>query len=261
MDEVRLDAGGHPTRVAWKGDGRTAVLLHGAGQDGRVWDDALAAVPPGWRFVAPDLPGHGRDPAGPPCTSYAALSAWLAALAGALELGAPVVVGHSFASCLALHHALGRQPCGGVVVVNGTAAARGAWSDAKLVLIGVDPVAWFLVHLRAVCGTAAEPARVDRIVAEARRTMRADLLMTDLRLFLEADLRGALAACPVPLRVIHGLDDWSLPPDLGRAIAEAAGGEFASGFEGIPGAGHFPHQERPALFSAALARALAALPA
>lgn len=37
-------------------------LLHGWASDSRIWDSVMADPPPGVRFIAVDLPGHGATP-------------------------------------------------------------------------------------------------------------------------------------------------------------------------------------------------------
>lgn len=41
------------------GEGRCIVLLHGYLENGRVWDSFTGQFPGGFRFIVPDLPGHG----------------------------------------------------------------------------------------------------------------------------------------------------------------------------------------------------------
>lgn len=40
----------------------TVLFVHGFPFSGAIWDDQLAAVPEGWHFLAPDLPGFGGTP-------------------------------------------------------------------------------------------------------------------------------------------------------------------------------------------------------
>ena len=44
-----------------RGEGRCIVLLHGYLENGRVWDSFTAQFPKGYRFIVPDLPGHGES--------------------------------------------------------------------------------------------------------------------------------------------------------------------------------------------------------
>lgn len=43
------------------GTGQPVLLLHGFGEDHRVWDPLLAALPEGFHYLIPDLPGSGAS--------------------------------------------------------------------------------------------------------------------------------------------------------------------------------------------------------
>ncbi|MEZ4469264.1 MAG: alpha/beta hydrolase [bacterium] len=94
-------------RVIGPPNGPTAFILHGIlGQASNLHGlaKALATRHPAWRFVLPDLRGHGGSAGGSPPHTVEACAADLAALAA--EVGAPrVVVGHSFGGKVALVYA------------------------------------------------------------------------------------------------------------------------------------------------------------
>lgn len=83
------------------GDGRPVLALHGVTGHGARWR-ALAGALPGFRFVGPDLRGHGRSPWTPPW----GLEQHVADVVGVLdELGIDrmPVIGHSFGGAIAVH--------------------------------------------------------------------------------------------------------------------------------------------------------------
>jgi pimeloyl-ACP methyl ester carboxylesterase len=43
------------------GEGKCTVLLHGYLENGMVWDSFIRDFPRGYRFIVPDLPGHGNS--------------------------------------------------------------------------------------------------------------------------------------------------------------------------------------------------------
>jgi pimeloyl-ACP methyl ester carboxylesterase len=94
--EVRL----HARRQA--GDGRPAVLLHGLGAGGIVWQAFARRLAPSWRVLAPDLRGHGQSDKPP--TGYSAFdyARDIDAMVRALGLGAVPVIGHSLGALVAL---------------------------------------------------------------------------------------------------------------------------------------------------------------
>jgi 2-succinyl-6-hydroxy-2,4-cyclohexadiene-1-carboxylate synthase len=55
------------------GEGVPVTLLHGFTLSGRSWQEVISKMPMGWRWVVPDLRGHGatRIPSGAPCTMEA----------------------------------------------------------------------------------------------------------------------------------------------------------------------------------------------
>ncbi|MBV9987362.1 MAG: alpha/beta hydrolase [Chitinophagaceae bacterium] len=44
-----------------EGNGHAVVLLHGFGEDSRIWDQQIGFLSPHCRLLAPDLPGSGRS--------------------------------------------------------------------------------------------------------------------------------------------------------------------------------------------------------
>jgi pimeloyl-ACP methyl ester carboxylesterase len=51
-----------PFSYSVTGTGQPVLLLHGFGEDHRVWDPLLAALPEGFLYLIPDLPGSGASP-------------------------------------------------------------------------------------------------------------------------------------------------------------------------------------------------------
>jgi pimeloyl-ACP methyl ester carboxylesterase len=86
----------------WPGAEPPALLLHGIGNYGRVWDFVAAAIGGRLRLVAPDARGHGESVT--PETGYAPedFVADAIAVLDATGLTRPVVVGHSMGGAHAL---------------------------------------------------------------------------------------------------------------------------------------------------------------
>lgn len=84
------------------GSGPVVLFIHGAQQDHSCW-----TLPSRWcarhsyRVLAPDLPGHGRNP-GPALASVEAIADWLIALLDELKIEQAIPVGHSLGSLIAL---------------------------------------------------------------------------------------------------------------------------------------------------------------
>src|SRR5690348_13467172 len=84
----------------------TLLLLHGLAGNAAVWEKLLPIIGERWRrrWLAPDLPGHGRSPHWPPYS----LGRHAAALAGLFAPGEKIVVlGHSMGGAIAMALASG----------------------------------------------------------------------------------------------------------------------------------------------------------
>jgi pimeloyl-ACP methyl ester carboxylesterase len=87
------------------------VLLHGDGATATAWAGVAAVLAGRFRVLAPDQPGNpGRSTATRPFRSTADLTAWLAELVAALDVGPVHLVGHSAGAHLALSAGLESSP-------------------------------------------------------------------------------------------------------------------------------------------------------
>jgi pimeloyl-ACP methyl ester carboxylesterase len=100
------------------GNGPPLLLWHGSGCDATVWEGMVPYLR-SFRVVAQDLPGHGASPV--PRLSVDETLGDAAVVIDALDLGDPVVVGHSLGGWLALHHAA-RGHSRGLVCLDGPSA-------------------------------------------------------------------------------------------------------------------------------------------
>jgi 2-succinyl-6-hydroxy-2,4-cyclohexadiene-1-carboxylate synthase len=91
------------------GEGTAVTLLHGFTQRGRSWHEVISKMPDGWRWVLPDLRGHGetRVRPGAPHTMDAC-TADLEMLWDQLGIARTHLVGYSMGGRLALHVAATR---------------------------------------------------------------------------------------------------------------------------------------------------------
>ncbi|MDP9375766.1 MAG: alpha/beta hydrolase [Chloroflexota bacterium] len=107
-----LVLGGRPVslRRAGAADGPALVLLHGLPTSSFLWRrclPGLATALPGWRIVAPDLPGYGRS-APWPGAGPRALGRFLDALLRELGVGRFALAGHDLGGLVALTDAVVR---------------------------------------------------------------------------------------------------------------------------------------------------------
>ncbi|MGW4130904.1 alpha/beta fold hydrolase [Amycolatopsis japonica] len=246
-----------------EGEGPAVLLLHGWACDGADWSPLVADLVVDHRVLVPDHRGHGRSsaPEGPYDAKTLATDA--AALLRAREVSSAVVIGHSL----------------GGVVASALAVEEPALVDAIILI---------------------EPAhgRPDDLLKPALETMRADPLKAATRIFttfstpesprwLDIWRRRRLAG--TPLRVIADVYEqlFDGPEALGResvgrtylprrrcptlSLYGGASPTFAAWDRALPhgpydevvewpNAGHFPHCDDRAGFTALVRRWLSGLP-
>ncbi|GAA2383002.1 alpha/beta hydrolase [Dactylosporangium salmoneum] len=231
-------------RVRGGGEGDPLLLLlHGLGATGAVWsgwEPVLAQRWPG-RWLAPDLPGHGRS---------AALSEYtFDGLAEAVRplvesAGRTVVLGHSLGGVVALALAA-RFPAAAVVGLG----IKVAWSDEELdraQALARRPVAWFgsqeeatARHLR-VSGLAGLLADRDGAVRDGIREEdgRWRLALDPAAFGVGApDMAGLLAGSRSPVVLARGeRDPMNTDEQLARLGVPAVT---------LAGLGHNAHVESP----------------
>ncbi|MGW4830971.1 alpha/beta fold hydrolase [Amycolatopsis japonica] len=239
MDKLKMRTAGT--------EGPAVLLLHGLGATGAVWDGLM--LQPGYRWLAPDLPGHGASPH----STHYSFGGLAGAVADALpERGPLLVIGHSL---------------GGVV---GLALASG-WFGLRidgLLAVGVK-VDWSEADLAKAADMAAKPPRVFPAREDAERAFLKIAGLTGLteadpdgiveteggwRLALDPrafavgapDMPGLLGAARCPVALAAGEHDPMSRPEQLRALNEAS--------VELPGLGHNAHVEDPAVLLAFLAQ-------
>lgn len=88
-----------------RGQGPSAIFLHGIGGDGTSWLPELEALAGHWRAVAWDMPGYGGSPTLPEM-NFPALAGALKDLLGRLGIERAHLVGHSIGGMVALEFAV-----------------------------------------------------------------------------------------------------------------------------------------------------------
>jgi pimeloyl-ACP methyl ester carboxylesterase len=235
--------------------GQPLLLLHGWATSARTWGAVLPELVGGHRTVALDWRGCGRSGRPVHGNDVDGVVADLVAVIEALALERPVVVGSSiggtFATELGLRHA---DRVGGVVSVDGPAYWPSTGMPIDRLLAGLrdnraGTVADWVPNWYA---PGAHPALIDWTVRQ----------ILDSGVYIDAhveqaaryDPRPRLPELRVPIQYIHGERDAEIPLDVPRSCAALTPGAEVTA---IAGAGHLPHQERPAEFVAALRAALA----
>jgi pimeloyl-ACP methyl ester carboxylesterase len=255
---------GTPVRFALHGPpgdpaAPVVVLSHGAGGNGAVWFQQVAALGGRWRMLTWDSRGFGRTPLGPAPLSAGLAASDLAAVLDHLGIDEPV-------------HLVG-QSMGGWFTTAFALAAPGrvrsiVWCDT----IG----GMWTAELRTAFAALAEasqplgrPPEADRHPALWDGTGRRDpalaLLYRELgavsdppldqvmRMLAELDVpHHRMRALGRPMAMVAGEHDGLFPAGALAASAQLLGARFVS----IPGAGHSPYFEQPGAFNQALVELL-----
>jgi pimeloyl-ACP methyl ester carboxylesterase len=262
---LHLSIGGKRHRLYFEeaGTGPALLCLHTAGSDGRQFRHLLndPAVTQNFRVIAFDLPWHGKSspPAGFEAEVYELTTdryvETVMAVADALRLDRPVVMGCSIGGRAVLHLALrhGEQFRAAIGLQSALYAEDRSAGD---------PAPEMALHRPDIHGGKLAGASMAGMIApqspspERWETMwhymqgGPGIFWGDVQYyFTDGDLRNGLADglkdSPCPLYLLSGEYDPSATPEMGREVAELAG---AAHFEVMRGMGHFPMSENPALF-------------
>jgi pimeloyl-ACP methyl ester carboxylesterase len=254
------------------GSGEPLVLLHGLATTRAIWTPVLPALARERRVVSADLPGFGESA---PTGDGFELEAVAARIARGLSArGVPTpfdLVGHSLGAGVAITLAAIRPcavrrlilvaPAGLSSAPRGGGAALAPLVDPLLAgrraLAALSDLRWgrrLLLGFAVADGAAVPPTQARMMITAstgAKRTAAA------IRAITEADLGPVLSRLRVPLGVIWGAADRTVPVRLARVVEEARpDAELVV----IERTGHVPMVERPAAFTAALEGLLRKLP-
>jgi pimeloyl-ACP methyl ester carboxylesterase len=239
----------------------TLVLLHGLGDSGACWPDAVRRWAPDHAVVTVDALGHGASPRftpeqlaapDPMEEMYAAAEAVVAHVAG--ERGRVGVVGHSMGGGLAGALAARRPDLVAAVVLE-----EPAWRDPELRVQPRDVVAERIAECRS---WASDPAtEMARGRAENPAWPEAEFdpwgrAKTEVDLdFLELGVASLLqpwdaivAQVEVPALAVTGDGTVLLSPEILRRAADLHNPHLR--LEVVPGAGHCVRRDRADAFHA-----------
>jgi pimeloyl-ACP methyl ester carboxylesterase len=238
------------------GEGPPLVFVHGAAEDGRVWQPQLAALADEFTVVAWDEPGAGRSSDVPGDFALADYAYCLAALIGALDLGPAHVAGLSWGGTVA-QELYRRHPelVATLLLVDTYAGWKGSLPEEE-VRVRVEGVRQMLAaadHLfdPTLPGLFAgdPPAEFVPLLEAMAADVRPDSMRTALLVMAEADQRDLLPGIAIPTLLIWGELDVRSPLDMARQFEAAIP---HTELVVIPGAGHVSNLERPDAFNEAV---------
>ena len=252
-----------------EGEGPPITVLHGFTQAGRSWREVISKMPAGWKWIMPDLRGHGETQTrqGSPCSMDACMEDLLA-LWDDLGVERTHLAGYSMGGRLALHVAARRPDR--VLSLLTIGAHAGLEEDARegrrrgdeglAERIEKEGIEAFVDYWGALPLFAGLQRRGPSYVAQ----VRAERLQNHVA-GLACSLRGMgagtmepvwndLGQVTFPCTFVAGQQDHGYVASARRLAATVRNGKF----EIVPRAGHAVHQERPDAFARLLASHLAA---
>jgi len=251
------------------GEGPPVTLLHGFTQSGKSWQEVITTMPQGWRWVVPDLRGHGETQTRPgvECTMDGCL-ADLEMLWDHLGVQRTHLVGYSMGGRLALHVAA-RKPERLLSLLT-IGAHAGLEEDARegrrlgdealaqrIENDGLEPFVKYWSGLPLFAGLERRgPSFVAQLRAERMSNTVAGLAcsLRGMGAGMMQPVWDDLARVTVPSTFVAGQLDHGYVASARRLAAVVANGRV----EVVLRSGHAVHQERPEAFAHVLANHLAA---
>ncbi len=252
-----------------EGEGTPVTLLHGFTQSGRSWREVIKTIPGGWRWVVPDLRGHGetRTRPGAPCTMDACLGD-LEMLWDHLDVQRTHLVGYSMGGRLALHVAARKPERLLSLLTIGAHAGleedaregRRLGDEALAQRIEQDGLEAFVKYWSGLPLFAGLERRGPSFVAQLRAERMNNTVgglacsLRGMGAGVMEPLWGDLARVTVPCTFVAGQLDHGYVASARRLAAAVPHGHV----EVVQRAGHSVQQERPEAFAHVLAAHLAA---
>jgi pimeloyl-ACP methyl ester carboxylesterase len=247
-----------------RGSGPTLVLLHGLGHRRQGWNAVLDLLTPHNDVITVDLPGHGESP---PLrldgrSPVQAMADETAALFSQLGLERPHVAGNSLGGTLALALAVQHRaasvtafsPTGFAADANQLGHSKVVFTSARLAALGILPLVPVLSQSVAGRALLYGPmvSRPGRISAEqARGDLPAFVAAWDAIREIVARPEPFVATVPadVPVTLAWGTRDRVFPPSTARIAKHRLP---QARFVSLPGCGHVPMTDDPALVARVL---------
>jgi pimeloyl-ACP methyl ester carboxylesterase len=255
--------------IEWRerGDGDAILFIHGFPFNSAMWGHQLAALPDGWRGIAPDLRGFGASEiGGEPILSMELFGSDLARLLDHLEIERVVLCGLSMGGYVAFDfwRQFGDRVRG--IVLSDTRAsadspdtkrARHHLAD-RVRAEGPAPVIEALLpKLLASATTRKKKGVVSMVRAMMEETAPEAMARALLGMAARADADPLLRTIDVPVLVVVGADDVITSRGQAEMLARGIRG---ARIEVVEAAGHIPPLEQPEEFNRYLGQFLAGLP-
>jgi pimeloyl-ACP methyl ester carboxylesterase len=233
------------------------VFVHGAGEDGRVWERQLATFGGSRKALAVDLPGRAGRRHEAPFTSHDDNARDVLAKMDEAGIRRAVVVGHSMGGAVALTIAL-RHPdrlAGLVLVVTGARLRMNPEFLEKAKQQASSAQAEPPVPLERTVAASVKPEVLEwirpRAMSAPPKTIYADFQANNV-----FDVMERLGEVSTPTLVVAADEDRMAPPKFSQFMADKIPG---ARMVTLVGSGHYPQVEQQERFDTELAQFIAGL--
>jgi len=245
-------SGDVPLNVQTAGGGPPIIFIHGWASSLRFWRFQFSHFARRYRVVAYDLRGHGGS--GRPRGKRYSVEYHvgdLECIVEELDLGEPILVGHSLGGMIAMKYALNHPgDVRGLVLAGASPRPAFNWREkAKMTLFR------WIVRLsrrlaarltrRALFSPSTEPELVGWVRRESMRTPT-HVLLACLRAAEEFDVMEKLGDLRTPTALVVAERDRAVPPSIIAYMERVM--PMVRRLD-LPGAGHNCMLERPQLFN------------
>ena len=236
------------------------VLIHGAGEDARIWDRQVAALGGIHRVLAVDLPGRHRRLSDPPLTAHEENAKDVIRQMDKAGMAKAVLLGHSMGGGVALTAALNHPErlSGLVLVVTGARLKMHPDFFEKARQRAEDPNASSEppVPTERTLAASVSP-EVLAWVRERAMTAPPKTVYADFQANNGFDVMERIQNITAPTLVIGADEDRMAPPKFSEFMAQKIPGATLVIFSAC---GHYPQVEHEALFNQTLADFLNTIP-
>jgi pimeloyl-ACP methyl ester carboxylesterase len=252
--------------AAGKASDNVLLLVHGFPFHSGMWRPQLDQPPPGWRVIAPDLPGFGGSPLQQDTLTVDHAADVLAELLASLDVRRAVVCGLSMGGYITFalfrrHPGLVRALvlCDTKAGADGEAARKGRHAAVERVTAeGTEGFVNDMLPKLLSPHTRRRQPGVEEDLRAIMMAAPAESVAAALRGLAERpDSSALLQSMTVPVQVMVGSDDEITPVVEAQFLARGIPGAILTI---VPDAGHVPNLENPASFNRTLHAFLGALP-